>query len=59
MVRALNNDLIWHLFGQLHLLDVGRYLLLLLLARSLELQQRHSFWYTYFMYMHEMNIMNA
>jgi hypothetical protein len=37
MVPALNNDLVWHFFGQLHLLDVGRYLLLLLLAGSLEL----------------------
>jgi hypothetical protein len=59
VVRALNNDIVWHFFGQLHLLDVGRYRLLLLLAWSLELQQRHSFRYTYYMYMRRMNTMNA
>jgi hypothetical protein len=59
MVRVVNDDIIWHLSYGLHLLNLWCWLLLLLLARSLGLQQGHSFWYTYCMYMHKINIMDA
>jgi hypothetical protein len=59
MVRAVNDDLVWHLSCGLYLLNLRCWLLLLLLARSLELQQGHSFQHTYCMYMHRMNIMDA
>jgi hypothetical protein len=47
VVRAINDDLVRHLSCGLHLLNHRCWLLLLLLARSLELQQGHSFQYTY------------
>jgi hypothetical protein len=59
MVRAVNDDLVQHLSCRLHLLNLQCWLLLLLLTRSLELQQGHSFRYTYCMYMHKMNILDA
>jgi hypothetical protein len=58
MVRAVNDDLVWHLSCGLHLLNL-RCWLLLLLVLSLELQQGHSFRYTNCMYMHKINIMDA
>jgi hypothetical protein len=59
MARAVNDDLVRHLSCGLHLQNLQCWLLLLLLARSLKLQQGHSFRYTYFMYMHKMNILDA
>jgi hypothetical protein len=59
VVRAVHDDLVWHLSCVLHLLNLRCWLLLLLLTRSLELQQGHSFWYTYCMHVHKINIMDA
>jgi hypothetical protein len=59
VVRAFNGDLVWHLSSGLYLLNLRCWQLLLLLAQSLELQQVHSIWYTYCMYMHKINIMDA
>jgi uncharacterized membrane protein len=53
VVRAVNDDLVRHLSCRLQLRNLWCWLLLLLLAWFLELQQGHSFGYTYCMYMHK------
>jgi hypothetical protein len=61
VVRAVNNDLVWHFSCGLHLLNFGFGLLHLwsFLARPIEFQQGHTFRYTYCMYVQKMNIMNT
>jgi hypothetical protein len=61
VTRALNHHLSWFSGYELHLLSFGFGLLRFgsFLARPVELQQCHALWYTYCMYMHKMNIMDA
>jgi hypothetical protein len=61
VIRALNHDFAWLLDYGLHLMNVGFVLLHLrnFLARPVEFQQCHTLRYTYCIYVHTINIMDA
>jgi hypothetical protein len=61
MVRAFNDDLVWHFSCGLHFLNFRFGLLHLwsFLAHPIKFQQGHALQYTCCMYVQRMNITNA